>query len=128
MVRSLLQTNSAFYFGEDVDWYKNGNIVNHTGTWHHGINNAKAGLIMPGIVPYLDQGIIKTAPDVAIDRAELINMSETVETPAGKFVNCLREKDTDALDPGEVADRFYAPGIGQIKDDLLSLVSYGYIK
>ena len=50
-------------------------------------------------------------------------MNETVETPAGKFVNCLQEKDTDALDPGEVADRFYAPGIGQIKDDLLSLVA-----
>ena len=31
------ETNSAFYFGEDGDWYKNGNIVNHTGTWHHGI-------------------------------------------------------------------------------------------
>ena len=72
----------------------------------------------------MDQGIIKKHPaDVAIDRAELISMSETVETPAGKFVNCLQEKDTDALDPGEVADRFYAPGIGQIKDDLLSLVS-----
>jgi hypothetical protein len=122
------ETNSAFYFGEDVDWYKNGNIVNHTGTWHHGINNAKAGLIMPGIVLLGSRYHQETAPDVAIDRAELISMSETVETPAGKFVNCLQEKDTDALDPEEVADRFYAPGKGQIKDDMLSLVSYGYIK
>jgi hypothetical protein len=26
------ETNSAFYFGEDVDWYKDGNVVNHTGS------------------------------------------------------------------------------------------------
>ena len=64
------ETNSAFYFGEDGDWYKNGNIVNHTGTWHHGINNAKAGLIMPGIGLLGSRYHQETAPDVAIDRAE----------------------------------------------------------
>ncbi len=83
---------------------------------------------MPGIVLLGSRYHQETAPDVAIDRAELISTSETVETPAGKFVNCLQEKDTDALDPGAAADRFYAPGIGQIRDDLLNLVSYGHIK
>ena len=29
-------TNSAFYFGEDVDFYKDGKVVNHTGRWLHG--------------------------------------------------------------------------------------------
>jgi hypothetical protein len=29
------ETNSAFYFGEDVDWYKDGSVVNHRqlATW-----------------------------------------------------------------------------------------------
>ena len=26
------ENNSVFYFGEDVNWYKNGNVANHTGT------------------------------------------------------------------------------------------------
>jgi len=38
------ETNRAFYFGEDVDWYKDGNVVNHTGSRLHGANNAEAGL------------------------------------------------------------------------------------
>ena len=57
-----------------------------------------------------------------------MSMTETVKTPAGTFVNSLLEKDTDGLDPGESANRYYAPDIGQIKDDMLDLVSYGYVK
>ncbi|HZI94361.1 MAG TPA: hypothetical protein VFE84_08970, partial [Patescibacteria group bacterium] len=30
------ETNSVFYFGEDVDIYDGGVIVAHDGTWHHG--------------------------------------------------------------------------------------------
>ena len=40
-----------------------------------------------------------------------------MKTPAGTFENSLLEKDTDGLDPGESTSRYYAPGIGQIKDD-----------
>jgi len=122
------ETNSAFYFGEDVDWYEQGKIVNHTGSWLHGSNNAQGGLIMPGIILIGSRYNQETAPDVAIDRAEIMSMTETVKTPAGTFVNSLLEKDTDGLDPGESANRYYAPGIGQIKDDMLDLASYGYVK
>ena len=123
------QTNSVFYFGEDVDWYKDGKIVNHTGAWKHGINNAKAGLIMPGIVLLGARYHQETAPNVEIDRAELISINETVNTPIGKFENCLQVKETDALQPSEEgAYKYYAPKIGQVKDEMLNLISYGYIK
>lgn len=122
------ETNSVFYFGEDVDWYKDGNIINHTGSWLHGANNAEAGLMMPGIVLIGLRYNQETAPGVAIDRAEIMSLTETVKTPAGTFVNSLLEKDTDGLDPEEATSRYYAPGVGQIKDDMLDLVSYGYLK
>jgi hypothetical protein len=122
------ETNSAFYFGEDVDWYKDGSVVNHTGSWLHGANNAQGGLIMPGIVLIGSRYNQETAPDVAIDRAEIMSLTEIVKTPAGTFENSLLEKDTDGFDPGESTNRYYAPGIGQIKDDMLDLVSYGYVK
>jgi hypothetical protein len=122
------ETNSAFYFVEDVDWYKDGSVVNHTGSWLHGANNAQGGLIMPGIVLIGSRYNQETAPDVAIDRAEIMSLTEIVKTPAGTFENSLLEKDTDGLYPGESTNRYYAPGIGQIKDDMLDLVSYGYVK
>jgi hypothetical protein len=122
------ETNSAFYFGEDVDWYKDGSVVNHTGSWQNGTNNAQGGLIMPGIILIGSRYNQETAPDVAIDRAEIMSLTEIVKTPAGTFENSLLEKDTDGFDPGESTNRYYAPGIGQIKDDMLDLVSYGYVK
>src|SRR5213594_3418106 len=42
------RTNDVFYFGEDVDMYKDGRLVNHDGTWLSGVNGSKFGLIMPG--------------------------------------------------------------------------------
>ena len=109
-------------------WYKDGSVVNHTGSWLHGANNAQGELIMPGIVLIGSRYNQETAPDVAIDRAEIMSLTEIVKTPAATFENSLLEKDTDGLDPGESTNRYYAPGIGQIKDDMLDLVSYGYVK
>jgi hypothetical protein len=120
------ENNSVFYFGEDVDWYKDGNVANHTGTWHHGVNNAKAGLIMPGIALIGSRYYQETAPDVAIDRGEIVSISETVKTPAGTFVNCLQEQNSDPLDPGDTAFKYYAPGVGLVRDDMLNLVSYSH--
>ena len=122
------ENNSVFYFGEDVDWYEDGKVVNHTGSWLHGVDSAEAGLIMPGIALIGSRYYQETAPNVAIDRAEIISLTETVKTPAGTFVNSLLERDTDGLDPGETSDRYYASNVGQIKDDMLDLVSYGYLK
>jgi hypothetical protein len=121
------ENNSVFYFGEDVDWYENGHLVNHSGTWYDGINKSKAGLMMPGIALVGSRYYQETAPDVAIDRAEIMSLNETADTPAGKFVNCMKEKDTDGLDPQVAAYKYYAPGIGQVRDDNLNLVSYGYL-
>ena len=35
------ETNSAFYFFEDVDWYEQGKVVNYTGRSPHGSNKRK---------------------------------------------------------------------------------------
>ena len=42
------QTKDVFYFGEDVDYYKDGKVVSHDGSWLAGTNHNRAGLIMPG--------------------------------------------------------------------------------
>src|SRR5215471_5462452 len=42
------RTSDVYYFGEDVDIYKDGKIANHEGAWLAGVNGAKFGLAMPG--------------------------------------------------------------------------------
>ena len=37
-----------YYFGEDVDMYKDGKVVNHDGSWLSGVSGAKYGRAMSG--------------------------------------------------------------------------------
>ena len=41
-------TNDVYYFGEDVDTYRNGKVTGHEGAWLSGVKGAKFGLMMPG--------------------------------------------------------------------------------
>ena len=65
------------------------------------------------------------APGDAMDRAEIVSVSETVKTPAGEFKNCLKVEETTPLEPGNIGYKYYAPGIGIIQDGKLKLVKYG---
>jgi hypothetical protein len=38
----------VYYFGEDVDEYKNGKVTGHAGAWLSGVNGARFGLMVPG--------------------------------------------------------------------------------
>ena len=118
------RTNSVFYFGEDVDMYDNGVIVGHEGTWRAGVDGAKPGIVMPGVILNGGKYYQEIAPGVAMDRAEIVGTNFTVVTPAGTFENCLRTRETTPLEPGVEEAKYYARGIGLVKDDILRLISY----
>ncbi|MEK7398663.1 MAG: hypothetical protein AAB116_17155 [Candidatus Poribacteria bacterium] len=120
-------TGDVFYFGEDVDNYKNGKIANHSGSWLADGKNSKPGMIMPGKPSIGAKYYQEISPGKAMDRAEVISISETLKTPGGTFENCLKTQETTALDPKEKEYKIYAPGIGLIKDADLLLTKYGYI-
>lgn len=121
------QTGTVFYFGEEVDMYKNGKIVSHEGAWTAEGKN-KAGVMMPGIILLGAKFYNEIAPGVAMDRSEIISMKETMKTPAGKFINCLKTEETSPLEPKAREYKIYAPGIGLIKDENLLLIKYGFIR
>ena len=117
-------TNDAFYFGEDVDIYEDGEIVSHEGAWLAGQNGAKAGMIMPGKVEVGMKYYQEIAPGVAEDRAEIVSVNEVLYTPARSFQNVLKTEETNLLEPSEKEYKFYAPGIGLIQEEDLKLVNY----
>lgn len=120
------QTNTVFYFGEDVDIYKNGAIVNHEGAWIAEGKN-RMGIQMPGVVLLGSRYYQEIAPGVAMDRAEIVSIDTKLATPAGNYTNCLKILETNGLKPLEKEYKFYAKGIGLIKDEDLLLVKYGFI-
>ncbi len=122
------QTNDVLYFGEQVDNYVDGKIVNHDGSWLAGVDNAREGIIMPGS-PFVGLKYKQeVAPGVAMDRAKIVSMDKTVDTPAGTFENVLKTRETTPLEPGFVEFKFHAPGIGLIQDGDLKLEEYGFIE
>jgi hypothetical protein len=108
-------TTDVYYFGEDVDEYKNGKITGHGGSWLSGINGARFGLMMPGNPKVGDRYYQEQAPKVAMDRAEIISVTEAAKTPAGGFNKVLHTRESTPLESGN-EDKWYAPGIGLIKD------------
>jgi hypothetical protein len=121
------QTKDVFYFGEDVDFYENGKVVKHDGSWLAGEKGNKPGLMMPGTPKLKMRYYQELAPGVAMDRAEIVSLSETCKTPAGTFQRCLKVKESSALSPLESEYKYYAPGIGLVRDEDLRLVKYGFV-
>jgi hypothetical protein len=116
------QTNSVFYFGEDVDNYEDGKIDNHDGSWRAGVNGARPGIIMPGTILLGARYFQEIAPGVALDKAEIMTLDAVVETPLAQFQHALKTRETTPLEPGNVEFKYYAPGIGLIRDGPLRLV------
>ena len=117
-------THDAYYFGEDVDIYEDGEIVSHEGAWLAGQNGAKAGMIMPGKIEVGMKYYQEIAPGVAEDRAEIVSVNEVLDTPARILQNVIKTEETNPAEPSEKEYKFYAPGIGLIQEEGLKLVNY----
>lgn len=119
------ETKDVFYFGEDVDYYENGKITGHAGQWRAGIDDARAGLYMPGSPVIGMRYYMEFHPDVAMDRAEIFETDATVETPAGTFKRSLIVTESSPLEPDDESYKRYAPDVGMIFDDGLELYRRG---
>lgn len=121
-------TGDVFIFGEAVDTYENGKIVDHTGTWMAYKNGGKPGLAMPGNPKVGMRYYQEVSPGIVMDRAEVISLSKTVKTAAGEFRNCLQTEGSSKLDLSAVEFRIFAPRVGLVQFESLKLIRYGYKK
>jgi hypothetical protein len=119
------RTNDIFYFGEEVDIYKGGKVVSHEGAWLSGERGAKFGLFIPGSPLLGARYYQELAPGQAMDRAEVVSVNATMDTPAGKFTGVLKTEETTPLEPGAREAKYYAPGVGLLKDGPCKLVRHG---
>ncbi len=120
-------SNAVFYFGEEVDDYEDGKIVGHAGAWESGKQGARFGLFMPGTPLIGARFYNEYAPRIAMDRVEVLSVTETVKTPAGTFEGCVRWRETTPLEPGAKDHKAFARGIGFVQDGPLKLVKYGTV-
>ena len=77
--------------------------------------------MMPGRPQVGQRFYQERAPGVGMDRVEIVSDRETT---AGKFENCVHAVETIPLEKGK-AHKWYAAGVGAVKDSEMSLVKYG---
>lgn len=105
---------TVLYLGEDVDEYKKGKIVGHSGSWLFGKDTKNPGVILPARPSV---GTKFKSEDVNTDiheDDEIVSVSESVTVPAGKFRNCVKVKET--LAEGDVEYKYFAFGIGCVRE------------
>jgi len=108
---------NVWYFGEVVDNYNsNGTLKDHAGSWEAGVDGAQPGTIMPANpqvgMAYREEYYFNHAED----RAEVTGTGLTVMIPFGTFTNCIKTRNWTELEPDLNENKFYAPGIGLIKE------------
>jgi hypothetical protein len=107
---------NVWYFGEDSKEYKNGHVVSTEGSWEAGKHGARPGIIMqahPKVGQTYRQEYEK---GVAEDLARVLKLNGSARVPYGSFHHVLVTREWSPLDPGQVEHKYYAAGVGNIKE------------
>ena len=109
---------NVWYVGEAVDNYVAGVLVNHSGSWEWGVDGALPGIIMwADPSAHLNEEYYQEYyPGHAEDKGQVLSVDESVTIPFGSFENVLKTFDFSALELTAKEHKFYAPGIGLIKE------------
>ena len=105
---------TVYYLGEDVDEYKDGKVVGHSGAWLYGKQTKIPGLLMPGNPTVGDKFRSEDVPKITTEDNEVLSLSETVTMPAGTYQNCLKIK--EVLSDGGIEYKYYAKGVGCVRE------------
>ena len=104
-------SGTVWYFGEATIELPGGSTE---GSWESGVDDADAGFIMLATPQQGDQYYQEFAPHVAVDKAKVISLNQTVTVQGVTYNNVVVTKETSQLDPGVVEQKYYAPGVGFI--------------
>ncbi len=105
------KNGDVWYFGENVDNYEDGKLVDHEGAWLAGEDGALPGIWLKADAAVGDKFRQEFYAGKAEDAAEVIGVGETVETPMGRFEDCIKTFEWSPLF-SETAHKFYCRETG----------------
>jgi len=118
------KAGGVWYFGEDTKAYS-GKTVSTVGSWLAGENCAKPGLVMPADPKVGDSFRQEYLAGEAEDMAEIVSLKASVSVPYGDFDGCLETKETTALAPGDVENKYYCTGTGLVSSHDVGTIDAG---
>jgi hypothetical protein len=108
---------NVWYFGEQTATYdKHGKVKSREGSWEAGVRGAVAGLIMPAdpqpTKAYRQEFFVGHAED----QAWIVRRHAKVTVPIGTLHDVVRSFEWTRLEPGVMSVKFYAPGLGIVRE------------
>jgi hypothetical protein len=110
---------NVWYMGEDAREFHHGKFVKAPDSWQGGVNGAQPGIIMPGNPQPGDAYRQEYYPGHALDQARVVGAKGTINVPAGAYKRPLVTVETSALEPGAAEQKFNAPGVGVVKEQVV---------
>jgi hypothetical protein len=110
---------NVWYLGEETEEYQNGEVVSTEGSWEAGVDGAQPGIIMLADPQVGDAYRQEFYEGEAEDVAKVFALDESVDVPSGTYEEVLVTEDWSLLDPAVVEHKFYAPGIGVVREELI---------
>jgi hypothetical protein len=83
------------------------------------VKGGKPGIFMEANPQVGDTYQQEFSKGIAEDQAEIVSLTDSVCVPYGCFTNVLETKETTPLEPGVEEHKFFAPGVGDIKEQLV---------
>ena len=110
---------NVWYFGEYSTQFVDGKPVGIGGSWEAGVDGALPGIIMLADPQVGDSYRQEYYAGEAEDMAEVISLRESVTMPYGSFQDVLSTRDWTPLEPSVAENKYYAPGVGLVREELV---------
>ncbi len=109
---------NVWYLGEAVDNYQDGKLSDHAGSWEWGVKGALPGVIMWATpAEHLNEAYYQEYfVGEAEDQGQVLRVDEKITVPYASFENVVKTYDFSALDSDLQENKFYASGVGVIKE------------
>jgi hypothetical protein len=111
---------NVWYLGEDTKEYEHGKLKTTEGSWEAGVDGALAGIIVPA---HPEPGLRyreEYYKGHAEDGAEVLSVKAHAKAPYGTFDRVLQTRNFSPLEPKLVEEKFYARGIGVVREVTVS--------
>jgi Ca2+-binding RTX toxin-like protein len=105
---------NVWYFGEEVQNFENGVVVNTNGSWLAGVNGATPGIVMQASPTVGQSYNQENSPGVAEDKGEIVNTTGFIDVTYGSATGVVQIHETTPLDPKLNEYKTYVAGIGQM--------------
>ena len=105
---------NVWYFGEEVDNYVDGKLVDHDGSWLAGEDGALPGIWIKGKHKVGDSYLQEYYEGEAEDTRDVVATDVEVKIKMGEYDDCVQFYDWTPLDPESREYKYYCPEVGAL--------------